>query len=155
MQLDKDELLAAGKYFGRIFLAYLMSHPEYTTHASRETLAQELIAIGQSEKLATSTNLNAGSLHAMNVGKQRLTHWVSYSLLRKAISKGFRPTHPADSLGIAISMYDSFKKNHDTPLTKETIYTYFLFIADELSIDIPEKHHDVIFSHFTRKRLLT
>lgn len=150
MHIDKDELLAKRKSFGRIFLNYLLELPDHQSSAGQQMLTNRLLQFGQEFKATEVKKLEFRFLVSMVQGKRGMSHWLSFTALQLALQNGFNPTHPADSLGIAISYMDEYK-SAVKPKLIGSIDPFMDYIEHKTGIRLPSEHQAILIDYMRSK----
>lgn len=150
MHIDKDELLAKRKSFGRIFLNYLLELPDYQSPDGQQVLTSRLLQFGQEHKAAEVKTLEFRFLVSMVHGRRGMSHWLSFTALQLALQNGFKPSHPADSLGMAISYMDEYKLTVKPKLIG-SIKSFVDYIEQKTGVRLPSEHDAILIDYMRSK----
>lgn len=137
--MDKNELLAQGKHFGRVFLDYLCRHDDFQNGRGglKQGLADELLVIGQAEGLTEKESLTINNVRHWRDGSHKIPFWVNRAALVLASEKGFVIEHPADAVAVVATTLVQYTDKKQIDMNG-----LLVFIEQRHKIVIPEPYQE-------------
>ncbi|GJC07115.1 hypothetical protein A6767_01745 [Aeromonas veronii] len=151
--VDKNELIAAGKYFGRIFLEYVWNLPQYRGAKGKDELSHELLTIGMAEREAQKDTLQVKAIIGMICSRQNIPYWLNYAAMKLALENNFKPVHPADSIGIVATSLKDFQSGYSKrESNKIRLSSLMSYIDMTYHVALPEAHYPIIIAYLEHRR---
>jgi hypothetical protein len=139
--IDKQDLLAQGKHFGRIFLDFLCEHPDFANGRGgiKNSLAMELLTIGQAEGLTEKDTLSVANVRHWRDGKHKIPFWVNHAALQLASEHGFTVQHIADAVAVISTVLVNY-----TDEKTVSVPGLVIFVEQRYHLPIPDEFEPIL-----------